>query len=239
MEKIVGVQPAQNEINLIRGRRRTVSNESLPAGGSKTKFNNRKRLSWDEFFMQMATAVSERTACLFHKVGSVFVDDNHRIISLGYNGSSTGDYNCNEVGCAKVHGDPITGEIRRCRGAHGEINAIINSGNTGRLRDSTLYITLFPCYDCMKALNNAGVKRIVYYEEYLRIIDGSDGKKKESEPEAWELARKRGIIVDKYQGQNGENQTENSPVGGKTEKKDGKGLETKKSNSKENNLSRW
>lgn len=165
----------------------------------KQKFEGKERMSWDEFFMQMAYTVSERTACVFHRAGSVFVDQNHRIISLGYNGPSTGDYNCNEVGCAKVHGDPVTGEIRRCRGVHGEINAIINSGDTRRLRDSTLYITLFPCYDCMKALNNVGVRRIVYGEEYLRILDGSNGQKKQAEPESRELAQKRGIILEKYQ----------------------------------------
>ncbi len=162
------------------------------------EFVRKKRMSWDDFFMKMAITVSERTACIFHKAGSVFVDDNHRIISLGYNGPSSGDYHCIEEGCAKVHGDPVTGEMKRCRGAHGEINAIINSGDTRRLRGSTIFITLFPCYDCMKALVNVGVKKIVYLEEYLRILDGSDGKKKVAEPEARELAYKTGIILEKY-----------------------------------------
>lgn len=170
----------------------------MAVGDKKNEYKKRDRMSWDDFFMQMAITVSDRTACIFHKAGSVFVDDNHRIISVGYNGPSSGDLHCMEVGCAKVHGDPVTGEMKRCRGAHGEINAIINSGDTGRLRHSTLYTTLFPCYDCMKALNNVGVKRIVYYEEYLRIVDGAAGKKKEAEPEARELANKRNIILDKY-----------------------------------------
>jgi dCMP deaminase len=161
-------------------------------------FIRKERLSWDDFFMQMAITVAERTACLFHKAGSVFVDDHHRIISVGFNGASTGDYHCSEVGCAKVHGDPSTGKLKRCRGVHGEINAIMNAGDTQRLRGSTLYTTLFPCYDCMKALNNVGVKKIIYYEEYLRILDGSDGKKESAEPEAKELADERGILLEKY-----------------------------------------
>ena len=163
------------------------------------KFTKVERIGWDDLFMKMALTISERTACLFHKVGSVFVDNRNRIISLGYNGPVSGDYNCNEVGCAKVHGDPITGEIRRCRGLHSEINGILNSGDPSRLRGSTLYITLFPCYDCMKAIVNAGITRIVYYDEYLRILDGSDGKKSVAEPEARELAGKKGIKVEKYQ----------------------------------------
>jgi len=163
-------------------------------------FKEEQRISWDEFFMSVAFTIAKRTACIYHKVGSVFVDEDRKVISMGYNGPSRGDIHCVEVGCAKVHGDPITGEIRRCRGCHSEINAIINSGDTNRLKKSTLYITLFPCYDCMKALNNVGVSRIVYADEYLRIIDGSDGAKKVAEPEARDLANKRGIALEKFNG---------------------------------------
>lgn len=164
----------------------------------KPKFKKSKRLSWDEFFMEVALASAKRTACIHHKIASVFVDKNHRIVSIGYNGPSIGDYNCNEVGCAKVHGDPETGEIRRCRGAHAETNAIINAGDTTRLKGATLYNATFPCYDCMKALNNLGIKRIVYYEEYKRVLDGEAGKRKEDGPEVKDLARRRSIIIEKY-----------------------------------------
>lgn len=162
------------------------------------KFRKRSRISWDEFFMEIAVTASKRTACLFHQVAAVFVDRNHRIISIGYNGPSKNDLHCNEVGCAKIHGDPETGKIKRCRGVHAEINAIINAGDTKKLQDATLYSTSFPCYDCMKALNNLGIKRIVYLHDYLRVLDGQDGKKKEAEPEARELAERRGIILEKF-----------------------------------------
>jgi dCMP deaminase len=170
--------------------------ESMSTSWKKEKFEKQDRISWDDFFMQIALTASKRTSCIFHKIASVFVDSNHKIISIGYNGPSTGDVHCHEVGCAKVHGNPVTGEMKRCRGAHSEINAIINSGNTARFKGSTLYITTFPCYDCMKELNNLGVTRIVYYKEYMRIVDG--GKRKIAEPEAWELADRRGIILEKY-----------------------------------------
>jgi len=157
-----------------------------------------KRLSWDETFMNLASVVSKRTACKFHEAGIVFVDGNHRIISVGYNGPTEGDYHCLEVGCAKVDGDPITKKLLRCRGAHAEINGIINSQDSSRLRGSTAYSLLFPCYDCMKALNNAGIKEIVYVNEYKRIQTG--GEKKEEENEALDLAEKRGIKIRKYEG---------------------------------------
>ena len=164
-------------------------------------FEAQERITWDDFFMEIALTASKRTACIFHKVASVFVDSNHKILSFGYNGPSMGDRHCNEVGCAKVHGDPIDGEIKRCRGVHSEVNGMINSGDASRLKGSTLYITTFPCYDCMKALNNVGVKRIVYYKDYLRILDGSDGTKKVAEMEAWELAGRRNIKLEKYHSQ--------------------------------------
>jgi len=157
-----------------------------------------KRSSWDETFMNIASIVSKRAACKFHEAGMVFVDPNHRIISVGYNGPTEGDDHCLEVGCAKVDGDPITKKLKRCRGAHAEINAIINAQDPTRLRGATGYSLLFPCYDCMKAINNCGVKEIVYVNEYKRIQTG--GEKKEEENEAWDLAEKRGITIRKYEG---------------------------------------
>lgn len=158
----------------------------------------KQRLTWDETFMNLAFLVAKRAACKFHETGVVFVDRNHRIVSLGYNGPTEGDLHCLEAGCAKVDGNPETKKKERCRGAHAEINAIINAQDTRRLRGATMYSVLFPCYDCLKSLNNVGVKEIVYLEEYERIQTG--GEKFEEEKEAWELAKKRGIAIRKYEG---------------------------------------
>jgi len=165
----------------------------------ESKFIPWKRLSWDEFFMRIAVTATGRVACNYHRIASVYVDDDNKIISIGYNGPSIGDYHGNEVGCAKVHGDPVTGQIRRCRGVHSEVNGVINAGDTRRLKESTLYITQFPCYDCMKILNNVGVKRIVYLHGYKRVLDGSkNANDRVDEPEAVELAHHRGIILEQF-----------------------------------------
>jgi len=156
------------------------------------------RLSWDELFMNIAFLASKRAADKYVECGAVYVDDEHKIISIGYNGPSKGDDHCIEVGCRKVDGDFETGKIMRNRGAHAEVNGIINAQDTRRLRGCTIYTTLFPCYDCMKYLNNAGVKEIVYMHEYARIKDGGQGV--EREEEAWELAKKRAISIRQYQG---------------------------------------
>ena len=156
------------------------------------------RLTWDEFFMNMAILAAKRTACKFVEAGAVYVDKHNRVISVGYNGPTEGDYHCIDVGCAKVDGDPKTHELKRCRGAHAEVNGMINAVDTKRLRGSKLYTATFPCYDCMKSINNAGIAEIIYFEEYERIKKG--GKETEKEDEARELADKRGIKIRKYDG---------------------------------------
>jgi len=153
----------------------------------------RKRLSWDQLFMKIAEALAERTSCINHQIGCVFVDDKHRVISVGYNGPVSGDVNCSEVGCAKVHG--VDGQLKRCRGAHSEINAISNCIQPERLRGSTLYISTFPCYDCMKTLAQLGIRNIIFKNEYHRVVSAKD---RETEDEAWELAERMGISVYKY-----------------------------------------
>lgn len=165
---------------------------------AKLKEPKTSRLNWDELFMNMAILTSKRTACRYVEAGAVYVDINHRVISIGYNGPTEGDYHCIDVGCAKVDGDPQTKELKRCRGAHAEMNGIANAVDTTRLRGATLYSATFPCYDCMKSLNNAGIKEIIYFEEYERIKAG--GKETEKENEARELADRRNIKIKKYDG---------------------------------------
>ena len=120
---------------------------------------------------------------MHYHIGCVFVDDLHRLVTVGYNGAPRGDVNCDEAGCAKEAGG-------RCRGAHDVINAILNCIQPERLRGTTLYTTTFPCYDCMKALAQAGVKEIVYRDEYLRRVTS---EVRAPEPEAAELAKRKGI----------------------------------------------
>lgn len=164
----------------------------------ENKKEKSKRLSWDETFMNMAALLTKRVSCTVVKTAVVFVDEEHRVISVGFNGPVSGDYNCDEVGCAKIDGNPKTGKLERCRGAHAEINGIINTANPRSLRGATMYAIKTPCYDCMKALAACGIKEIVYYEKYLRTQTG--GENFEEETEAYDLAKKKNIKVRKFEG---------------------------------------
>ena len=118
-----------------------------------------ERLGLDEYFIEIARVVSKRATCPSLSVGAVLVRDK-TLISTGYNGSPRGLPHCSDVGC-RVYKDHCV------RAVHAEMNAVAQAAYNGvQTRDSTLYITHFPCQNCLKLLVNAGVRRIVYDKAY-------------------------------------------------------------------------
>jgi len=117
------------------------------------------RPDWDTYFMDIATAVASRSTCDRAGVGAVFVRDK-RILTTGFNGSPSGQEHCDDVGHLLVGGHCV-------RTIHAELNAIIQAALHGiTLRDSTCYVTHFPCLGCAKALANVGLARLVYRDDY-------------------------------------------------------------------------
>lgn len=125
------------------------------------------RLSWDEYFMQIAHLVAKRATCLRRAVGAVLVMDK-RIIATGYNGPPRGLRHCTETGCLRTQLNIPSGERHEiCRGLHGEQNAIIQAAVHGiSIEGATLYCTTQPCVICSKMLINAGIKVIKYEGKY-------------------------------------------------------------------------
>lgn len=126
-----------------------------------------KRPSWDEYFMEIAHQVAQRSTCLRRKVGAVLVVDK-RIIATGYNGGPSGLAHCLDIGCLREQlGIPSGQQHELCRGIHAEQNAIIQAARYGLPMDgSVLYCTTQPCTQCTKMLLNAGVVEIVFAEGY-------------------------------------------------------------------------
>ncbi len=117
------------------------------------------RVGWDEYFMNIASAVASRSTCPRKFVGSVIVRDK-TILSTGYNGSVRGLPHCSEIGHLMEDGHCV-------RTIHAEINAIIQAAKNGtRVEGAALYVTASPCWSCFKAICNAGVERIVFGEFY-------------------------------------------------------------------------
>lgn len=108
--------------------------------------------------MDLAFKVNERATCDRLHVGCVLVKDN-RIVATGYNGSVSGHEHCDEEG-------HLMYESSCKRTIHAEMNAILQAARSGQSTDGvTAYVTDYPCPDCMKSLNQAGVKTI-YYKRY-------------------------------------------------------------------------
>lgn len=119
----------------------------------------------DDYFMEIAEVVASRSTCLRRKAGAVFVKDK-RILSTGYNGVPKGLPHCEETGCPRA-GCPSGTHHELCRAVHSEQNAIIQAALHGvSIEGATLYCTHQPCTLCAKMLINAGVKRVVYREDY-------------------------------------------------------------------------
>ena len=117
------------------------------------------RVSWDEYFMNIAREVSSRSTCPRKHVGSVIVRDK-TILSTGYNGSVRGLPHCEDSGCMIEDGHCV-------RTIHAESNAIIQAAKHGsRIDEATIYVTASPCWGCFKMVANAGLRRIVYGEFY-------------------------------------------------------------------------
>jgi len=121
---------------------------------------SKHRVSWKNYFMNIAREVATRSTCDRKHVGAVIVREK-TILSTGYNGSIKGLPHCDEVGCEMVDGHCV-------RTTHAEANAIVQAAKNGiQINQSEIYVTASPCYDCFKLIANAGIK-IIYYDEFYR-----------------------------------------------------------------------
>ncbi len=119
----------------------------------------RSRPSWDEYFMDIAFTVAQRSTCDRAHVGAVLVRD-RRILCTGYNGAPAGLPHCDDVGHLMVDGHCV-------RTLHAEQNALIQAALHGvSTEGATAYVTHQPCLTCAKMIINAGVRRVVYAGNY-------------------------------------------------------------------------
>lgn len=113
-------------------------------------------ISWDELFMMEALLVSKRSKDPVTQVGAVIVKDN-KVIGTGYNGFTLGM--SDDTGLwGKENNDKLKNKYMYV--CHAELNAILNAN--GKIEGATIYITLFCCSECCKAIIQSGIKKIVY-----------------------------------------------------------------------------
>ena len=131
-------------------------------------FQEHKRPSWDEYFMEIMNAVAKRATCDRGRSGCVISKNNH-ILVTGYVGSPKGIPHCDEIGHQMkktIHEDGTISQ--HCvRTAHAEQNAICQAAKLGiPLDGATLYCRMTPCMVCAKMIINSGIKRVVCEKRY-------------------------------------------------------------------------
>ena len=130
-------------------------------------------LSWDEYFMGIATLSAMRSKDPSTQVGACIVNSDNRILSMGYNGMprccSDDEYPWER------EGDPLNSKYLYV--CHAEFNAILNI-RSASLKGCSIYVSLFPCNECAKAIIQTGIKEIIYVSDKYADTDGVKASKK-------------------------------------------------------------
>ena len=148
-------------------------------------------ISWDEYFMGVAMLSGMRSKDPNTQVGACIVSQDHKILSMGYNGFPAG---CSDDDFPWAReGEPL--ENKYFYTTHSELNAILNYRG-GSLEGSTLYVSLVPCNECAKAIIQSGIKTIVYDEDKYKNTPGVIASKR--------MLDAAGVTYRKYQHTNRE-----------------------------------
>ena len=100
-------------------------------------------ISWDEYFMGVAILAAQRSKDPNTQVGACIVSNDNKILSIGYNGN------------------------KYFYTVHSELNAILNYRG-GSLEGSKIYVTLFPCNECAKAIIQSGIKAVIFRDDLYK-----------------------------------------------------------------------
>lgn len=129
-------------------------------------------INWDDYFMGIAILSAMRSKDPNTQVGACIVNEDKRIVGVGYNGFPKGCED-NEFPW-KREGEFL--ETKYPYVCHAELNAILNSIKS--LKNCTIYVALFPCNECSKAIIQSGIKEIVYLSDKYKDTDINKASKK-------------------------------------------------------------
>jgi dCMP deaminase len=129
-------------------------------------------ISWDQYFMGVSKLSALRSKDPSTKVGACIVSADNRIVGVGYNGMPYGTDD-EFAPWGRVGGFLDT---KYAYVVHAELNAILNS--TKELKGCRLYVSLFPCHECAKAIIQSGIKEIVYEDDKYNGTDSDIASKR-------------------------------------------------------------
>lgn len=130
-----------------------------------------RRPSNDEYYLKLLKGVASRSTCGRRKVAAILVDENHRVLAMGFNGVPKGFPHCIDHPCDGVN-DP-SGDTSRCLAVHAEINALLTCADLSRAH--TLYCSCSPCKSCSLAIAQTNIVKVLCLERYadnsMSILD--------------------------------------------------------------------
>lgn len=121
-------------------------------------------INWDEYFMGVAILASQRSKDPSTQVGACIVNDDNKIMSVGYNGFPRG---CSDDEFPWDRSGERESSTKYPYVCHAELNAILNAGGNS-LKDCRIYVALFPCNECAKAIIQCGIKEVIYISDKYR-----------------------------------------------------------------------
>ena len=116
-------------------------------------------ISWNEYFMGLALLSGKRSKDPTTQVGACIIDEDKKIVGIGYNGFPLGSSDDNMPWGKQ--GDFL--ETKYPYVVHAELNAILNSIKS--LKGCVVYVTHFPCNECAKAIIQSGIKKVIFMED--------------------------------------------------------------------------
>lgn len=145
-------------------------------------------LTWDEYFMGLAHLSALRSKDPNTQVGAAIIDENHRVVSVGYNGFPKG---CSDDEFPWSRSGGVLNS-KYAFVVHAELNAILNSPRS--VSGCTIYVSLFPCNECAKAIIQSGIRRIVYESDKYADTETTIASKKMLQAAGVELVQLENTI---------------------------------------------
>lgn len=149
----------------------------------------KKILNWDEYFMSLAHLSGKRSKDPNTQVGACIVNESNIIVGIGYNGLP---YGCPDNKFPWGNQGDFQ-ETKYAYVVHAELNAILNSNTS--LKNCTIYVSLFPCNECAKAIIQSGIKEIVYESDKYSKDDSVICSKRMLESAGVKTRQMKPIIV--------------------------------------------
>ena len=147
-------------------------------------FERKDYINWDEYFMGIAKLSAMRSKDPNTQVGCCIVSEKNRILSVGYNGFPNG------IPDSEFTWSREGEDNKYFYTTHSELNAILNYRG-GTLEGAKLYVTLFPCQECAKAIIQSGIRTVIYEDDKYADTPGTMASKR--------MLARSGVKAEKYE----------------------------------------